>query len=52
MTKEEYSQLGMQDGQTVSVFIKSYRILPTENERLSAEIAAQHDLAAAIAEGI
>jgi sulfate transport system ATP-binding protein len=52
MTKEEYSQLGLEDGQEVSIFIRSYRILRGENEPMSAEIDASHQLAPAIGEGI
>jgi sulfate transport system ATP-binding protein len=52
MTKEEYSQLGLRDGQAVSIFIKSYRILQGENEPMSPEIAAGQELAPAIGEGI
>jgi sulfate/thiosulfate transport system ATP-binding protein len=52
MTKEEYAQLKLRDGQPVSIFIRSYRILRGENERMSQEIEARHDLAPAIAEGI
>jgi len=52
MTKEEYSQLGLHEGQQVSIFIKSYRILRGENEPMSAEIAARHEQAPVIAEGI
>lgn len=52
MTKEEYSQLNLRDGQAVSLFIRSYRILRGENEPMSAEIEARHELAPVIAEGI
>ncbi len=52
MTKEEYSQLGLHDGQPVSLFIKSYRILRGENEPMSAEIEARHELAPVLGEGI
>jgi sulfate/thiosulfate transport system ATP-binding protein len=52
MTKEEYTQLGLTIGQPVSIFIKSYRILRGENEPMSPEIAAIHDFAPAIGEGI
>jgi sulfate transport system ATP-binding protein len=52
MTKEEYSQLGLQNGQPVSIFIKSYRILQGENEPMSAEIAARQESALVIGEGI
>jgi sulfate transport system ATP-binding protein len=40
MTKEEYAQLGLHDGQKVSILIKSYRILRGEDEELSPEIVA------------
>jgi sulfate transport system ATP-binding protein len=52
MTKEEYAQLGLRDGQRVSLFIKSYRILRGENEPMSPEIAARLELAPAIGAGI
>jgi sulfate transport system ATP-binding protein len=52
MTKEEYTQLGLHIGQPVSIFIKSYRILRGENEAMSPEIAARHEFAPAIGEGI
>ena len=38
MTKEEYAQLGLHDGQKVSILIRSYRILRGESETLSPEI--------------
>jgi sulfate transport system ATP-binding protein len=40
MTKEEYSQLGLHEGQKVSILIRSYRILRGESEPLSPEIVA------------
>ena len=52
MTKEEYSQLKLHDGQSVSLFIKSYRILRGENEPMSQEIDARNEFAPVIAEGI
>jgi sulfate transport system ATP-binding protein len=52
MTKEEYTQLGLQVGQPVSIFIKSYRLLRGENEPLEPEIAARQQLAPPIGEGI
>jgi sulfate transport system ATP-binding protein len=51
MTKEEYAQLRLRDGQEVSFFIGSYRILHGENEPLAPEIAVA-PAAATIAEGI
>ena len=38
MMKEEYSTLGLKDGQEVSFSIKRYRILRGESEPLSPEI--------------
>ena len=40
MTKEEYAQLGLHEGQNVSILIRSYRILRGEDEPLSPEITA------------
>jgi sulfate transport system ATP-binding protein len=40
MTKEEYSQLELHEGQNVSILIRSYRILRGEDEPLSPEITA------------
>jgi len=40
MTKEEYAQLGLHEGQKVSILIRSYRILRGEDEPLSPEITA------------
>jgi sulfate transport system ATP-binding protein len=43
MSKEDYSRLGLQDDQTVSLQIKTYRILSTNNE-LGSEVSAVYDL--------
>jgi hypothetical protein len=51
MTKEEYAQLHLEDGQEVSLFIGSYRVLHGEGEPLAPEIAVA-PAAATIAEGI
>jgi sulfate/thiosulfate transport system ATP-binding protein len=37
MTKEEYSQLGLEDGREVSFQIKNYRVLASEGARLAPE---------------
>jgi sulfate/thiosulfate transport system ATP-binding protein len=52
MTKEEYAQLGLRDGQEVSIFINSYRVLRGETDPLAPEILAQHQFAPALGEGI
>ena len=52
MTKEEYSNLGLSDGQTVSLLISSYRILQGETEPLSPEILAANKVASPLGEGI
>ena len=38
MSKEEYSQLGLDDGQQVSMQIRHYRILSTESGQLGSEV--------------
>ena len=52
MTKEEYAQLGLRDGQKVSVLIKSYRVLSGQNESLSPEIEATQTVPPILGEGI
>jgi len=52
MTKEEYAQLGLHDGMTVSFGIRSYRILGSEGEPMSAELIAAHAAVATFGEGI
>ncbi|HWD18134.1 MAG TPA: ABC transporter ATP-binding protein [Verrucomicrobiae bacterium] len=43
ISKEDYSRLGLADDQTVSLQIKNYRILSTQNET-GAEVSAVYDL--------
>src|SRR5262249_19402865 len=50
MTKEEYAQLKLREGQEVSILISSYRVLRGENDPVSPEIPMTH--AAALGEGI
>jgi len=52
MTKEEYAQLGLHDGQKVSILIRSYRILRGENEPLSPEIVTADQGPATFGAGI
>jgi len=52
MTKEEYDTLGLRDGQTVSMIIKSYRILEGESATLSAEILTEQKSPLPLGEGI
>jgi hypothetical protein len=44
MSKEEYSQLGLDDGQQVSMQIRHYRILSTESGQLGSEVSTNHEL--------
>jgi hypothetical protein len=44
MSKEEYSRLGLEDGQQVSMQIRHYRILSTDSGELGAEVSATHEL--------
>jgi hypothetical protein len=43
MSKEDYSRMGLHDDQTVSIHIKTYRILSKQNE-LGSEVSAVYDL--------
>ncbi len=52
MTKEEYAQLGLQQGQEVSLLIRSYRILRGENEPLEPEILSLNLGQPTLGEGI
>ncbi len=42
MTKEEYAQLGLEDGREISFQIKNYRVLASEDAVLSPELEAQY----------
>ena len=42
MTKEEYAQLGLEDGREVSFQIKNYRVLASERAALSPELEAKY----------
>jgi hypothetical protein len=52
MTKEEYSKLGLQDGQRVSFQIRQYRVLGTNGGALPPETAVVHNWSANLGEGI
>lgn len=52
MSKEEYVQLGLTDGQTVSFQIRAYRILAKEGEPLPEEVATAHQMQPHLGEGI
>jgi len=52
MTKEEYAQLGLQDGREVSFQIKNYRILASENNGLAPEVEAPYQAPPTIGENI
>jgi hypothetical protein len=42
MTKEEYAQLGLEDGREVSFQIKNYRVLASESAALAPEFEAKY----------
>ena len=42
MTKEEYAQLGLEDGREVSFQIKNYRVLASETAALAPELEAKY----------
>jgi sulfate/thiosulfate transport system ATP-binding protein len=52
ITKEEYSQLGLEDGREVSFQIKNYRILATEGTVLTPELEAAYQPPANLGEHI
>src|SRR2546425_2115172 len=52
MTKEEYAQLGLKQGQEVSLLIRSYRILRGEGEPLEPEILSLNLGQPTLGEGI
>ncbi|EEF61915.1 sulfate/molybdate ABC transporter ATP-binding protein [Pedosphaera parvula] len=52
MTKEEYAQLGLEDGRAVSVQIRNYRVLARENAELPPEMQAKYEPQPTIAENI
>jgi sulfate/thiosulfate transport system ATP-binding protein len=52
MTKEEYSYQGLTDGRDVSFQIRQYRILSSEGDKLSPEVAPIYDAPLTPAEGI
>jgi sulfate transport system ATP-binding protein len=52
MTKEEYAQLGLEDGREVSVQIRNYRVLASNGGPLAAELEAPQGHRPSIAEHI
>ena len=52
MTKEEYSQLRLEDDQEVSFQIRKYRLLASEGEALQQEVAVTHEIPVGMGEGI
>ena len=52
MTKEEYAQLGLEDGREVSFQIKNYRVLASENAQLSPELESRYQAPPTLGENI
>ena len=52
MTKEQYGELGLADNMPVSFQIRHYRVLATEGETLSPEVATTHEIPAYLGAGI
>ena len=52
ITKEEYAQLGLEDGREVSLQIRNYRVLASEGAALPAEVEAPLQRRPSIAEHI
>src|SRR6478609_2680719 len=52
MTKEEYSQLGLEDGREISLEIKNYRVLASEGAKFATEIESRYQSPPTITENI
>jgi len=52
MTKEDYAQLGLEDGREVSLQIRNYRVLSSEGTPLAAELESPISRQPTIAEHI
>ncbi len=52
MTKEEYAQLGLEDGREVSFQIKNYRVLASEGAQLAPELESRYQSPPSIGENI
>ncbi len=52
MTKEEYASLGLEDGREVSFQIKNYRVLASEDAKLSPEVESRYQAPPTIGENI
>ena len=52
MTKEEYAQLGLEDGKAVSLQIRNYRVLAAEETALPPERQSAYQPPPSIAENI
>jgi sulfate transport system ATP-binding protein len=52
ITKEEYSQLGLEDGREVSFQIKNYRVLASEDAKLAPELETKYQPPPSIGENI
>ena len=52
MTKEEYARLNLWDGVRVSFQIRNYRVLGSDDGKLSAEVSVSHQMGANLGEGI
>jgi hypothetical protein len=52
ITKEEYAQHGLQDGQEVSFQIRKYRLLASEGDTLRPEEVANYEMPPSLGEGI
>ena len=52
MTKEEYARLNLWDGVRVSFQIRNYRVLGSDDGKMSAEVSVSHQMGANLGEGI
>ena len=52
LTKEEYAKLGLSDGMKVSFQIRQYRVLASDGDMLTPEVAQTHEVPLNLGEGI
>ena len=52
MTKEEYARLNLSDGTPVSFQIRNYRVLGSDDGKMSAEVSVSHQIGPNLGEGI
>jgi sulfate transport system ATP-binding protein len=52
ISKEEYTRLGLADGRKISLQIRNYRVLSSDDGRLSSEVSTNYEMPLDLGEGI